>query len=328
MINTLIFDYNKNDTVSHIENSRFEKIGMFLTKIQFYNPCVDEPLHKFWFFIPNSKVIKTAHNMIHVVFSRNDKKLINSINSLDNLTDVYIIQNNNNIKNIQPSIIQSDNYPPVFELIIDNYTQCYDENNNIINHECLYSGEKIQLYIEFDYVIINNRSCSRRWRVLQMKKEKKMDMNINLFITPIKKPQRQFIPPPPSHNIPQNIVSKNNKPISVTDNETKYIAPTANQLLDALNQMKNKKKKNKIIVPIVNKTKIDYEMKEKEIEKFKQELINDQRLFINDKKKVDIIISDIEDIIAKRNHKKIKIKKRSIFESDSSDDEFIDNKKY
>lgn len=205
MINELIVDYNKNDTITNIENSGSERVNTFTTRINFYNPLVDIPLHKFWFFIPNAKLIKKKQNMIQIVLSRNEKNLINSINSLDNLVNNITQQYNTDIKYINPSIIQSNNYPPILELMIDNYSRCYNNNDEVINYLLLNNGEKIQLYIEFESVIINSTQCTKKWKVLQMKKEKNIDMTVNLFNIPQPPPIQSYIPQPPKINNQINI---------------------------------------------------------------------------------------------------------------------------
>jgi len=257
MINNLLYDYKKNDRITKIENGGIELANSFTKKINFYNPETDEPLHKFWFYIPNAKLIKKQKNKIQIVLSRNDIKLINSLCSLDDLVDSTINKLDNNIKTIYPTVIQSNSYPPILELIVDYNSLCYNSNNEQINFMSIYAGAKLKLYIELESVTIYSTKCTKKWRVIQIKKEKKIDLTVNLFDTPL--------PPPP---LPISIrTSTTNKQISlpvkkVTNKTpvtptsgTYYAPPTQNQLLDALNQLKNKKKKriNKNnIKPVVN----------------------------------------------------------------------------
>ena len=339
MIQKLLFDYNKNDTITNIENSEIETINTFTSKINFYNPDINEPLHKFWFFIPNAKLIKKTDNTIKIVLSSNEKKLINSICSLDILVDNIISSHTNNIKNINSSLAQTAHYPPVLELSIDNKVNCYNSNNEKINYMSLYNGSKIQLYIEFESVIINSSKCTKKWKVLQMKKEIKIDLSVNLFDMPIPEPiaRPRFCPiPPPINIVPkQNISytpikkSSNHQNISPPNTGSCYLAPTQNQLLHALNQLKKKKRdktdiktKSQTINPVINSKKkyIIHNFKN-DIKSFKKHFENDNENMLNNYKNFNAIIKNIDNVILLK-------KNNSIFGSDSEPEDYNKNNPY
>ena len=72
----------------------------------------------------------------------------------------------------------------MFPICIDADSKCYDSSNKLTNIKNIKVGSKIQVFIEFDSIIFGSTECSRRWRVLQLKEEQSIDMNINLFNTP------------------------------------------------------------------------------------------------------------------------------------------------
>src|SRR5579872_3636406 len=149
MINNFIVDYDKTPQIELIENSDIEAVNPFVHKIKFYNPKINEPLHKFWYFVPNAKLTKKSKGIINIVLASSDTKLVESIKSLDSKVDKTL--RSINIKNIPTSSIKErENYPPSLELCVNDDTVCYDQHNNVVNYMKLQCGTKILLYIEFE----------------------------------------------------------------------------------------------------------------------------------------------------------------------------------
>ncbi|AYV77650.1 MAG: hypothetical protein Dasosvirus19_3, partial [Dasosvirus sp.] len=82
MISSLLVNYLYNQDIDLVQFSG-EIVNAFTQKVCFYNPCVDEPLQKFWYHIPKAKLIKKTQNTIVIVLSNNDKELLKSIENLD-----------------------------------------------------------------------------------------------------------------------------------------------------------------------------------------------------------------------------------------------------
>lgn len=182
-INNFIVDYNKTPQIECVEKSNLESVNAFVRKIEFYNPKINEPLHKFWYFIPNAKLTKKAKGSINIVLSSSETKLIESIKSLDTKVD-NILKTINPRYSTEPSIKEQQDYPPSFELCIDNDCMCYDQDNNTINYMKIVNGAKVLLYIEFESVTIGSK-CTRNWKVMQIKETKSIDLSTNLFTQPI-----------------------------------------------------------------------------------------------------------------------------------------------
>lgn len=211
MLNNYLVNYNVNTQINNIEYGNIEYVNSFTQKIKFYNPNVNEPLHKFWYFIPNAKITNKSYNSIIIALCSNDKNLIESIKNLDTKTDDII---NKSIKiknkpksNIKSSIIISGNYPPLFEIDVDNDCICYNSTGEEIKHTILENGSKLLLYIEFDAIIIKNCTYSRRWKVLQMKENQHFNTKINFF-------DHTF-----SNNINNGINQNNEQNINCTNNK-------------------------------------------------------------------------------------------------------------
>ena len=89
MLNNYLVNYNMDTQINNIEYGNIEYVNSFTQKIKFYNPNVNEPLHKFWYFIPNAKMTNKTNNSITIALCSNDKNLIESIKNLDTKTNRY-----------------------------------------------------------------------------------------------------------------------------------------------------------------------------------------------------------------------------------------------
>jgi hypothetical protein len=203
MIHNLIVDYNKSTKINAIEHSNVESVNSFTRKIRFFNPNINEPLHKFWYHIPNAKLIKKGSGTITVVLSSNDTNLIESIKNLDDATS-EIIKNHNEHYRIDRSISLSVNYPPMLTLIVDHDSKCFNHDNSSISYMNIKNGTKIQIYIEFESIMMGSTECYRKWRILQLKEIKSLDMTVNLFDLIPGNMQGQIVPetlaPGPGYN--------------------------------------------------------------------------------------------------------------------------------
>jgi len=201
MISNLIVDYTKEGKINNIEYSNIEYVNNFTKRIKFYNPMVNEPLHKFWYYIPNAKIIKKGPNNISIVTSSSEKQLIESLNSLDETTN-KIIRNIKGDYTIEPSIILNSNYPPMMNLIIDSESIIYNHNNEVSDITLIKPNSKIMTYIELDCVILGSKEAFKKWRIIQMKEIKPMELGFNLF-------HQQNANPNPNPNININMFNQN-----------------------------------------------------------------------------------------------------------------------
>lgn len=278
-------DYNKSQEIK-IEYSEIEYIGNLFkktSKIQFYNPLVNEPLTKFIYYVKNAKVINTNKNKITIVLNRNECNFILSIKNLDNATNQILNENN---FDSTFSIIEQKSYPPKMDIYIDNTSCIYDKNNIKIPYIEQYKS--VMLYIEFDYVIISETTI-KRWRLLQMKEiEPIINLTTNMFDEPtqpiiqniqlLQQPIIQNIPPPPPlimppilHNVPQiNIPKVNNTP------STKPA-----QIMFCFNELLMKKNKLKKRTEIKQEIKVETNFTDKLVlqrAKLKKKIVNDEHI--------------------------------------------------
>ncbi len=196
MIHNFLVNYDKNKTITKVEHSNLEYATSFIKKIFFYNVDVNEPLHKFWYFIPKAKIIKKmpvsnnpnvgsgSYNTIKIAISNKEENLISSIKSLDDVSkDIIkkILDEVGNSNQIPESLIESPNYPTTMDIILVNQSKCFDIDKNEITFADIKNGNKVQLFIEFDSVVVESRQITKRWRIIQMKELQDVDLNIDIF---------------------------------------------------------------------------------------------------------------------------------------------------
>ena len=179
MINNLLFDYNESSQIDNILSSGIHYYNAMSCKINFYNPLVSTPMQKFWYHIPNAKIIRKDHKLIYIALPTNSNKLFDSIKNLDCKTQQFY-EDDDRFKSIAPSIIYDDNLPPCMQIYITPQSRCFSHENKIINHVNL-QNENIKLYIEFDSIISTHSGCKRIWNLLQLKEHVPIDLNVSFF---------------------------------------------------------------------------------------------------------------------------------------------------
>jgi len=262
MADSYVVNYSVNPTITNIEHSDIEYLNIFSKRIVFYNPEVDEPLHKFWYYLPKVKIINMNKNIIRIVFSNKDL-IINSINSLDEKTADIMQTVFGDDQNISPSITIRPNYPPTFDLICDTRTKIFDSSNKQIDASELDNGINLMMYIEFDSVVITSNKFFRKWRVVQMKCLKNIiDTTENLFEQKLQQPAVIHMipqapplffmhsPPTPPNEItvysPAKVMNNNfPQPMNRDSQKDKnvpceFVPPTKDQLTEMRNRLKKK----------------------------------------------------------------------------------------
>jgi hypothetical protein len=221
-------------TENNINYGNLEKYNGGFIILNIYNPNISIPLHKFWFYIENVKIIKIKNNIIDIALSEiHNKILINYINNLE-LNIQHYINNNINKKPILKKTIQiSNTFFPIMKLKLDENSILYNDNDELIEKKLLQENNFISLFIELNNVIINN-NIAQWWlsfSIIQIKQNKLFDRKKSLFLQKnINLSHQQPLPPPlplplifPSQNInklnkiidkPHNITRLN---ISTTD---------------------------------------------------------------------------------------------------------------
>jgi hypothetical protein len=183
-VHNLIVDYDNNQDIKNIEISNIDNVNPFTKKIYFYNPLVNEPLHKFWFCIKNAKILSTSKNRLDIVIASSEEKLVASLKSLDSIV-IDSLKRFNIEDKISPSIITSDIYPPRMDLILDSNSIVYNHSSEVCSSlKLLKKNLKFTAFIEFDSINITKSKISKTWRVVQLKEEAPIDLTISLFAKP------------------------------------------------------------------------------------------------------------------------------------------------
>ena len=178
MVDNLVYKHNESTEINNIYFSEVFTNNIFVKKLNIYNPDAEEPLQKFWFYINKASIIKKNQNYLILGIFNKDKNLINSINNLDET----IYQNtkiNYKIDNYVKSIKQNNNFLPSIKCIYSNEIIIDDVNNNL-NYNEIKEFDNISVYIELSYVLINS-NCNPVWKILQIKKNKIIDINKSFF---------------------------------------------------------------------------------------------------------------------------------------------------
>lgn len=164
---------------------RFENISD--TKLIVYNLSTYSPLQKCWIYIDRCKIVKKMIGGILIGFSLKNQA-IELINNLElTIKDKFksTLKYNNSVNSNDINI-------PTLELTIDDDTRYFNHSNELINYfddnliANNYSKRNIKeigLIIELDYIESNCDKLLYYWRVVQLKENKKIDINVSIFKT-------------------------------------------------------------------------------------------------------------------------------------------------
>ena len=267
-VHRLLVNYDSSPEIKNVEVSNIDMANPFVKKIYFYNPLINEPLHKFWFCIKNAKILNVHANRIEIVIASSEEKLVTALKSLDAIVAESLKKLN--IERALPSIITSANYPPRMELNLTSNSVIYDRNSKNGDITLLKKNLKFTAFIEFYSISIANSKVSRTWRVVQLKEEAPMDLTMSLFdtnnhsaympmhpvvgsyphipipyyssmphmATSIPFPPFPPVPPPfppPTHHRAEKPVANNEK-----QEKSCFVPPSADQLKDVLGRLKKR----------------------------------------------------------------------------------------
>jgi hypothetical protein len=245
------------ELITNIENDKkniiidtSDKDDSIFNRLNIYNADINQPLHKFWFYIDNVKIMSKSKSQFKIIFSSSElhKKLVNYITDLDNKI-LEIIKKRHNVKTIKPSIETTEHLPSQINLRFDSVA-IFDEDENNILPDNLKLGSSISMYFELNECVLNNKSAWLNWSALQVKVNKKIDFSKSFFnFTQMVEPKivkPTIILPPPAP-----IMQVNTQPMVIcqpiqnnsqnsSKNTGSYI-PTANDLLSQLKKLKKVK---------------------------------------------------------------------------------------
>lgn len=194
------------------------------------------PLHKYWILIDKCKIVGMDNNIILTALSLNSSciKLINEIENktTKKLSDDFCMEI------ILVSKLNDDgNFIPIFELLIDENTVMFNNNN-----KCQL-GEEYSIIAELTYSIMTHEKITFIWRVVQMKKIVSINITESLFdkLENDSKPIIRIPPPPPPPLYPKVNFSEINCQEKIEKQQppsTSGFVPSIADLSKALNKLK------------------------------------------------------------------------------------------
>lgn len=183
--------------------------------IDIYNGKIDQPLQKFWFYIPKAKVFDINDNSIRLALTNTDQdtKLINYIENLENNIFSHIKKKFlNTVRKINRTFLKSKLFTPVIKLDYTRDTVFFNESDDEIalssNH--LNQNDMVGIYLELNNVLTSGNEMWAMWKILQLKKLEGVNLrksffkptNPPLFSLQHKDTNISNIPPPPPCMIP------------------------------------------------------------------------------------------------------------------------------
>lgn len=184
MASRLIHDHNKNNKVDNIFYMVDNSVNMFTNKIEIYNPNAGETLQKFWIHIDKAKLVRKRKNRVKIAVFNKDANLISFMKSLDKRINEKVEGIDSGITDHGSSVEISESYPPVMELDVDEVSRIFDADNNKVNFINIANGSNISLYIELEGVYLDKVSDAKNWRILQMKENSIINLDVSLFDDP------------------------------------------------------------------------------------------------------------------------------------------------
>lgn len=172
-----------------IHYDTLESAGSAFSKINIYNPQIEIPLHKFWFYIENARVLDISDTKVNIKIALSEishGKLIKYINQLEDLVSQHLkgLTNTKHNKNIDfnKSIIYAPNFYPALKFKCTLSTNIYNDEDIII--KSLNKNDTVSLYIELANLWINNETQTSWacYQALQIKKNNIYDPKKSMFI--------------------------------------------------------------------------------------------------------------------------------------------------
>jgi hypothetical protein len=170
-----------------------------------YNNSLDEPFHKFWFYIENAKLMNIYGENSIFRFALNNKneknkKIIDYLKKLFKYIQSLFIKTYPDIT-FEIPWKENDNYPYLMNLFVNTNTICMDSKQNSKNHVEITKDQSCSILFELTYIQLmkivsgDNTSYSLKFKFsLIMVQEKIVDIksslleNINQINNPIQKP--------------------------------------------------------------------------------------------------------------------------------------------
>lgn len=171
---------NYKELIKNISYSDLLPVSITFSKLNVYNSDISFPLQKFWFYLKQTKIIKSNNTSIQIVLSNSedDKKFLEYIDNLDKLIYDYVKTIHENVKNLeQKKSYTKKQHLNIFLLNVNKKNTFIDhdyiDNNNYIQNE----DDTVSVLIELSHITINEDSY---WINYSCKQMKVIKNNINI----------------------------------------------------------------------------------------------------------------------------------------------------
>lgn len=138
MIENVLTNYNINFVKSQLD---CESISNAKSYYKIYNNKISEPLHKFWFSVPNLKYSNSYSDFKTIRFLMNDKNknISNLINFIKDIGEHMIEKLKSTYHNISVDYPwkESEQFPHIFSLFTNNNTLFINSNGDELNYSTL-----------------------------------------------------------------------------------------------------------------------------------------------------------------------------------------------
>jgi hypothetical protein len=191
MVDNILTNYNKKFFSGQIDHESISKSKLFY---KIYNNKISEPLHKFWFSVPNIKYANNYSEYKTIRFFMNNKneQISNLINFIKDIGECFKKKINEHFPDITIDYPwkESEQFPFTFSFFTNNSTLFLDQNDENITYNSLSNENTYSIIFE-----INNL------RILPIKLDNNetFSLKINLSLVLIKTDKKKDI---------KNLISK------------------------------------------------------------------------------------------------------------------------
>jgi hypothetical protein len=221
-----------------IDDIRYEidKINVFSKKIKPYNAKSNIALHKFWIHIEKCKIIEEheTNDIKSIVIALPiNSNCISIIKNIEKVINDKLIEDKITKFSLISKLIDSDIGIPKFEIIFDENTIIFNENDKELKNS-LDLDDEISVVCELDFLLLSNNNLKTNWKTIQIKKIQSINLSSSLFL---------------KLGYPKNkIISKeNNKPIQDISLKNNIIQNAIEKRHEQNEQLNNQNEKHVVI---------------------------------------------------------------------------------
>ena len=190
MIENVLTNYNIKFKNSQLD---YEKISKTKLYYKIYNNKISEPLHKFWFSIPNIKYSNNYSDFNTIRFYMNNKNenIFNLINFIKDIGNSLIEKFSSSFENISIDYPwkEYEQYPYIFSFFTNNTTLFVDFEGNELNYDTLNYDSTYSIIFEISTIrvmpikmdTLESNTIKINLILILIKQDEKKDLKKYLF---------------------------------------------------------------------------------------------------------------------------------------------------